>query len=137
MSCPLFVVPMNDSGDDLTMHCCQLASAVDRLVFDKQKDALNRIIWYDCYYCCSKEVGQNLILDLCAQQFVSHNPFGLMGAAIVREDHLTHAVMVIHSCCSMAAATTARLLINCDSGNHCVCSAVLAGMPGKGIPKAS
>jgi hypothetical protein len=128
---------MNDSGDNLTVHCCQVVPAVKRLVIDKLMDALQWLILYDGYYGCGKEVWQNFILYLRTQQFVSHNPFGLMRATIIRDDHLVRAVWMMHYSGSMTAAATVLLTVTSESGNHLVCSAMLAGMTDKGISKAA
>ena len=38
------VVPMKFSGNDLAMHCCQIAPAVKRIVIEKLPGALYRLI---------------------------------------------------------------------------------------------
>jgi hypothetical protein len=38
------VVPMKFSGNDLAVHCCQIAPAVKRIVIEKLPGALYRLI---------------------------------------------------------------------------------------------
>ncbi len=38
------VVPMKFSGNDLAMHCCQIAPAMKRIVIEKLPGALYRLI---------------------------------------------------------------------------------------------
>ena len=120
------VVPMNVSGDDLTMHCCQIASAYIFIIVEMQPDAcMGFVLYYGNNGCCQKK-WYNLILHFRSHQFIGHNPLGLMRAAIVSQDHFSGTVTVIHGTRILTAAAPLFVRGAGDSGDNLFCSAVLA-----------
>ncbi len=87
--------PMKVSGTDPAEHCCQVASAVERLLSRNMIEIIGLIFFQDSDYCCCKEVRKNLILCLCTHQFVSHNPLCFVCAAVVRKYRVTGAMAVM------------------------------------------
>ena len=89
-----------------------------------------------CYHRCCKKIGYDLVLRLCANELVSHNPFRFMCAAVVRKYQVTLTVPVIWAGCTVTAAA-AVIIIDCQHGNGFICSAVQTGMVDQGEAKAS
>lgn len=134
---PDCVVPMNNLRSYLTMHCCQITSVVKLFDMEECKTALFRQLRNYAYDCSSTEIRNDLILYFTNHQLVSDNPFRVMCAAVVRQDHLTVAVMVQTIRGSMCAAANIIIFIACENGNDLLCAAVQAVMPYQGIAQAA
>ena len=112
---PQIVVPMNGSRLYLTMHCCQVTFATERLVKDECSDTPFGYFRDYADYGCGMEVRDDLILRLSTHQLVGNNPLSLVSAAVVRDNHLTVNVMMTHTGFVGAAAD----LIIIVAGNQC------------------
>lgn len=131
------VFPMNGLGDYLAMQGCQIAPAGKKIVIKFKTGALLKIVMdYGNNRCCH-EIRHNIILHFRSHQLTGNNPFCLMRAAIVRNGHLTDTVVMMQSNGIMLAAAIVLIEAARNSGNDLVCSAMLAVMVYKRIPKAA
>ncbi len=101
---------MKVSGADTAEYCSQVTSAMERLLCCKMAEVIGLIVFDDSNYSCCKEVRKNLILCLCTNEFVSHNPLSLVSAAVVRDFGFASAVVMWSVTVSVTAAGGLRVM---------------------------